>query len=79
MTERPATRADLRAGVWRWLYEPRGTDRTEALRLLAALDQEEGGEEAAGRYVARVLAHTSAVIDRAGRVHLRRREREAVR
>ncbi len=79
MSERPATRADLRVVAWRWIYEPRGRDTTDALRLLAALDADEAGDARGESYVA-LLLNNSVVVDADdGCLHLRRRDAEAVR
>ncbi len=77
MTERPATRADLRVAAWQVLYAR--ADPVNALRLLQALDADEMGDEAGGRYVARILAVAVTVIGDDGCLLLRRRVPEPVR
>lgn len=60
MSERPATRADLRARAWRAiLYYPGDTDARDAdLRMLWALDAEEAGDAAGARCVAAYLGRS---------------------
>ncbi len=58
MSERPATRADLRSGAWQGILygAPRDSAGVQGcLKLLAALDAEEAGDPAGARYVAVAL------------------------
>ena len=57
MSERPATRADLRASAWRVILNgPRGPGHANGhLSVLWGLDAEEAGDAAAARYVAVLL------------------------
>ena len=70
MTERPATRADLRAVAWYWLRwrDALGPKQTEcALHLIATLDADERDDPKAARVVAAWLARNVTETDKYGR------------
>ena len=69
MSDRPATRADLRQVAWWWLRRvPRHPALTaSALRLLAALDADERDDAAAAASVAAYLSDTVVTTDSDGR------------
>ena len=72
MTERPATRADLRAIAWLWLRTRDAPTVETALGILARLDADERDDARAARSVAKMLDRTDVETDRDGRpVNLR--------
>ena len=81
MSERPATRADLRAAAWltlRVFADDRGAVH-HSLAALALLDADERDDATGARYVAERLKSAVVVTDAEGRlVGLRRREPEPV-
>jgi hypothetical protein len=70
MSERPATRADLRAHAWRAIrygsHAPAYVDK--ALKMLWALDADEVGDAAAARYVEALLRHSFVEANQDGRL-----------
>jgi hypothetical protein len=73
VTPRQATRDELRAWAWSILLYRRDAPepvRASALRVLAALDQEEVCETKARRYVALLLGHSRIETTGAGRLRL---------
>jgi len=67
MSERPATRADLRAIAWQWLRTRDATTVETALVILARLDADERDDARAARMVANMLDRTDVVTDPDGR------------
>jgi hypothetical protein len=67
MSERPATRADLRAIAWQWVRTRHVPTVETGLIILARLDADERDDGRAGRMVANMLARTDVVTDPDGR------------
>ena len=73
MTPRQATRDELRAWAWSILLYRRDAPapvQASALRVLAALDQEEAGETKATLYVALLVRGSRIETTGAGRLRL---------